>query len=250
MNTSKVPSSELNRLVTEHGVNQNLDDMYGVMTDIQNCYWKYIDEHDISDLYFKQFALEMFRYLPYLRQFTRLSIFMKLHRQFKQKKKQQPVSGAILVSTGKTHVLLVQSCSSKRWSFPSGKMEATDKDSFESCACREVYEETSFRIDDLLQPSDYIDVASKTEATTRLYMIYNVSMSETFKPCLKGEIKQCQWFEIAKLHDTISENRIQFSIVDSILKKSDFSALLPALPQLPTLPRHHDATPKEITVDG
>lgn len=220
MDRSVVPESELSKLVSLYGVNKNLDDMYGIMSDIQTCYWKYIDEHNIADLFFKQFAMEMFRFLPYLRQFTKISIFMKLHREFVRAKKRMPVSGAILLSKDDKCVLLVQSYRTEHWSFPRGKIEAQDVGSFEHCALREVYEETSIKIDKLLVPDDFIELMVN-QAVTHLFVIRDVSMTPC-EPRMKNEIKQCKWFEIANLRETLNDNQ-SFSVIDSFLRKLGLS---------------------------
>lgn len=218
MNISVVPIVELKRLVAENGVSENLDNMYIVMSDIQTCYWKYIDEHKITDLYFKQFALEMFKFLPFLRHLTRIGTFMRVFRDFIREKKRAAVCGGILISRDRKNVLLVQSCRTRQWSFPKGKIEVRDNGDMKKCACREVFEETSFALD-LESLDDYIEL-TVINAMTRMYIVLDVPMDDAvYRPQSEQEILQCKWFNIAELMRSLEEKNPDFSMIRPFYEK-------------------------------
>eukprot|EP00058_Branchiostoma_floridae_P010446 XP_002595934.1 hypothetical protein BRAFLDRAFT_98536 [Branchiostoma floridae] len=94
-------------------------------------------------------------------------------------------------------VLLVQGYLAKAsWGFPKGKVNKDEPE--DTCAIREVLEETSFDITPLLDPEAYIE-HRMNEQLVRLYIVAGVSMETDFKPKTRKEIKCLKWFRVEDL---------------------------------------------------
>lgn len=168
---------------------------------IELAYWYYLDfyvnndNNKLRSCNFKEFAAHVFQHLPFLQgQAGRLNEILDEWREYKQS---VPTYGAILLSEGNSHVLLVQSYWAKSsWGFPKGKVNEDEDPAH--CAIREVYEETGFDISSYINPEHYLE-AVINEQLVRLYVITGISRDTTFRPRTRYEIKACQWFPIADL---------------------------------------------------
>lgn len=198
------------------------------MSTIQKSHWCCLDDY-LYTITFKSYAFQMFNHLPNLKSYTTYRKFGRIYKDFIIYTRFRPSAGAIIISKDKEHILLVKSYKSGLWSFPKGKVEDVDynsngiggdddgsdsdgsNDTFNtrddplvSCACREVYEETSLDITNLINPKDYCELLSAPMPgkISRLYWIENVSKSGT-QPFLKtntrGEIADIKWINVETL---------------------------------------------------
>ena len=117
--------------------------------------------------------------------------------EWKEYKQTVPTYGAILLSEGMTHVLLVQSYFAKSsWGFPKGKVNEEEDPAH--CAIREVLEETGFDITNYISPDEWLE-STINDQLVRLYIIKNIPLITKFRPKTRYEIKACEWFPVADL---------------------------------------------------
>ena len=120
-----------------------------------------------------------------------------VRRRWKSYKRNVPTYGAILLDSNLEYVLLVQGYWVKAsWGFPKGKVN--ESESAESCAAREVLEETGFDISAMIDKCHFAET-HMNEQLTRLYFVRDVPMSAKFQPRTRGEIKNVQWFHVNDL---------------------------------------------------
>ncbi|XP_066258092.1 m7GpppN-mRNA hydrolase [Euwallacea similis] len=167
---------------------------------IELAHWFYLDFYVGNDDRCKtcsiyEFAAHVFQHIPSLKsEIPRLGEILCEWREYKQN---VPTYGAIILSEGLTHVLLVQSYWAKAsWGFPKGKVNEDEDPAH--CAIREVYEETGFDITAYLNQDEYFESVINDQLA-RLYIIKNVPKSTEFKPRTRCEIKACSWFAISDL---------------------------------------------------
>ena len=137
----------------------------------------------------KAFAIALYQHCPEIFPFPKASSsFEQEFSKFLKYKSSIPVVGAVLLDEAKEQVLLVQGYHAKSnvWTFPKGKINQHEK--YEDCARREVYEETSFEVGDLLVPEHYIELVNENQLV-RLYIIQNVPVNSKFFPRTRKEIK-------------------------------------------------------------
>lgn len=95
--------------------------------------------------------------------------------EWRHYKQAVPTYGAILLSEGLTHVLLVQSYFAKSsWGFPKGKVNQEEDPTH--CAIREVLEETGFDIASLIDANNYLESVIHDQLV-RLYIVTGKNMS-------------------------------------------------------------------------
>ena len=109
----------------------------------------------------------MFRHIPFLRKHeSSVHVILEEWRQYKIS---VPTYGAIILNEDLTQVLLVQSYWNKNsWGFPKGKVNEDELP--DHCAIREVLEETSYSIADIIDPEQYSE-CTVNEQLIRLYFI-------------------------------------------------------------------------------
>ncbi|XP_050537158.1 m7GpppN-mRNA hydrolase [Daktulosphaira vitifoliae] len=166
---------------------------------IELAHWFYLDfycgEHNLKPYGINQFALHMFRHIPFLR--SRESQVLDVLKEWREYKRSVPTFGAILLNEDMTQVLLVQSFWTKTsWGFPKGKVNQ-DEDPL-NCAVREVYEEIGFDIGNMIKKDDYIETVLNDQIN-RLYIVPGVSMQTKFIPQTRNEIGSISWFPLDKL---------------------------------------------------
>lgn len=133
------------------------------------------------------------------------SKFELMWQEFRTYKDSIPSFGAALLSKNLDKVVLVRAYNGNSWGFPKGKVNEGE-DSFE-CACREVYEETSFDIkkhleelnNDFDKENDWLEFYTKKGKKIKLAVIPDVSEKVDFKPNVRKEISEIKWFPIDKL---------------------------------------------------
>lgn len=195
---------------------------------IELAHWFYIDfycdEHNLKPYGINQFALHMFRHIPFLR--SRESQVLDVLKEWREYKRSVPTYGAILLNEDMTQVLLVQSYWTKTsWGFPKGKVNQ-DEDPL-NCAIREVYEEIGFDISGTIIKDDYIETVLNDQIN-RLYIVPGVSMKTKFSPQTRNEIGSIEWFALDKL----PSNRRDHLVAKSLNQKHSFYMVLPFIRQL------------------
>lgn len=115
-----------------------------------------------------------------------------------------PSIGAALLSKDFKKILLVQAYRGKSWGFPRGKIN--EGESYFDCACREVYEETSFDIKKHIETvelniteNDWLSHKTKKGKLVRILVIPEVPIEFNFVPIVRKEIGAVKWFDINKL---------------------------------------------------
>lgn len=196
---------------------------------IELAHWFYIDfycdEHNLKPYSINQFALHMFRHIPFLR--NQESQVLEVLKEWREYKKSVPTYGAILLNEDMTQVLLVQSYWTKTsWGFPKGKVNQ-DEDPL-NCAVREVYEEIGYDINSTINKDDYIETVLNDQIN-RLYIVPGVSMKTKFSPQTRNEIGSIEWFMLDKLP---SNRRDHLAMKSLNNQKHSFYMILPFIRQL------------------
>ncbi|KAK9878947.1 hypothetical protein WA026_003768 [Henosepilachna vigintioctopunctata] len=167
---------------------------------IEMAHWFYLDFYVSNDSKLKSctiydFAAHVFQHIPSLQR--EIHKLPEILAEWKKYKQTVPTYGAILLSEGLTHVLLVKSYWAKAsWGFPKGKVNEEEDPAH--CAIREVLEETGFDITSRLDPDDWVESVINDQLV-RLYIIKNIPMSTKFQPKTRCEIKSCDWFDVNNL---------------------------------------------------
>lgn len=94
----------------------------------------------------------------------------------------------------------------------------------QSCAIREVFEETSFDISKTINEEDWIK--QTTHKVKRLYIKKNVSVFFPMKPRNENEILSCEWFNINHLTTETANKKKGINI-----RSKEFILFLPFLKQ-------------------
>lgn len=186
---------------------------------IELAHWYYLDFYVNGDANttsklkgcsYREFAAHVFQHLPFLQgYFPRLNEVLDEWREYKLS---VPTYGAIMLSEGNTHVLLVQSYWAKAsWGFPKGKVNQEEEPL--RCAIREVHEETGFDISNYTDPECYFEQFIRDQKV-RLYIVQNIPRTTKFEPKTRCEIKACEWFAINDLpnHKKDETPRIKLGI--------------------------------------
>ncbi|XP_068910232.1 m7GpppN-mRNA hydrolase [Tenebrio molitor] len=167
---------------------------------IELAHWFYLDFYVTSESKLKacsiyEFAAHVFQHIPSLQKEQHK--LNQILAEWKEYKQTVPTYGAILLSEGMTHVLLVQSYFAKSsWGFPKGKVNEEEDPAH--CAIREVLEETGFDITSYVSPDEWLE-STINDQLVRLYVIKNIPMKTKFQPKTRYEIKACEWFPVADL---------------------------------------------------
>ncbi|KAK9497696.1 hypothetical protein O3M35_004371 [Rhynocoris fuscipes] len=203
----EIPTDILDDLCSRFIINvpeEERKDLIRLCFQIELAHWFYLDFYFRNKLKdkkccgFREFAHQIFNHIPYLHPY--LSNVERIIDEWKGYKLSVPTFGAILLDENMSHVLLVQSYYSKSsWGFPKGKINKDEPPC--QCAIREVYEETGFNIENLIDPKEYIE-AQVNEQLVRLYIVAGVSRAEIFAPKTRNEIRAVNWFPVTELPAT------------------------------------------------
>ena len=107
-----------------------------------------------------------------------------------------PTCGAVIFDQRVTKILLVQSGFGRNWGFPKGKIEHGERS--ETCAAREVKEETGLHIRDLINSYKYFYFEESNHFCT-LYIVSGVNENVALRADCSEEISDIKWFDIGAL---------------------------------------------------
>lgn len=125
-----------------------------------------------------------------------------------------PRSGAVLFDESREKCLMVQSHKSGVWSFPSGKLEAGEREV--DCATREVWEEINLDISPCIDETQYVSAGSADSGgTVKLFIIGSLPAGLAgCKPNVKKEVAKIAWIPTRKLpgwaHDDLGDSKLKF----------------------------------------
>ena len=182
------------------------DDPIRICFQIEIAFWFYIDFFcenlaHLPRLKLKKFAYIMFTYIPRLRRF--LDVFEQVITNWIDYKFSIPCSGAVLLDKSLEYVLLVQGFGSRNWSFPKGKVNHDE--TLVNCAIREVLEETGYDCTDKISDIAYLE-RKIFESACRLFIVTDVEMDFNFRPHVRNEIRNIQWFLVSDLPMKVQKN--------------------------------------------
>ncbi len=86
--------------------------------------------------------------------------------------------------------------STASYSFPKGKINRDE--SQDSCAVREVYEETGFNVSPFLRPKEYVERTMRDQKV-RLYIVHGIAEDTVFETKTRKEIGEIKWFPLQDL---------------------------------------------------
>lgn len=110
---------------------------------------------------------------------------------------QIPRCGGILLNTAKTHVLLVKHYQGRSWFFPMGKVNRHE--SYETCARREVEEETGYTGPHLDPCIEVFRDPHNQHRPLKLFVFPQVPMKFPFQPQTRNEIEACTWVKLTHI---------------------------------------------------
>ena len=119
-----------------------------------------------------------------------------LYQRWRDYKSSIPTCGAVIFDRRLTKILLVQSGSSENWGFPKGKREQGERS--ETCAAREVMEETGLDISGLINSYKYFYFEESNHFCT-LYIVSGVDENAALRADCFEEISDIKWFSIETL---------------------------------------------------
>ncbi|EKX71993.1 conserved hypothetical protein [Theileria equi strain WA] len=176
---------------------------------LQEAYWWYCDKwcakhDDLPKMTLAQFIHLVCNDCPIIKPYVPQDDLPGLLSSWKVYSRGIPVRGAIILSRDLKRVLLVQSCNSKKWSFPRGKVDQDEDDM--TCAAREVMEETGLSVGNCMHNSVYVqntrnDGTNLPDASVdvKLYIVPCFDDSLKVCPVSKYEISGHAWIELDKL---------------------------------------------------
>ncbi|XP_078689771.1 m7GpppN-mRNA hydrolase-like isoform X2 [Branchiostoma floridae x Branchiostoma belcheri] len=203
MSTVAIPTDVLDDLCSRFIINipsEERDDLIRVCFQIELAHWFYLDffrqeRPELPSCGMRDFSSIIFKHCPFLNE--HVDTVDKIMAEWRSYKMSVPTYGGILLDESLENVLLVQGYLAKAsWGFPKGKVNKDEPE--DTCAIREVLEETSFDITPLLDPEAYIE-HRMNEQLVRLYIVAGVSMETDFKPKTRKEIKCLKWFRVEDL---------------------------------------------------
>ncbi|RZC76937.1 hypothetical protein C5167_001141 [Papaver somniferum] len=170
---------------------EDLESFERILFLVEQAHWFYEDNSVEQNPSLKSLSL---------REFTSLN---DIYKDFTSYKVRVPVTGAIILDESFERCLLVKGWKiGASWSFPRGKKNKDEEDN--TCAVREVLEETGFDISKLLKVDEYIEVTIG-EQRVRLYIIAGVKDDTVFAPQTKKEISEISWHRISDLQQAGNE---------------------------------------------
>ncbi|GAB6032428.1 mRNA-decapping enzyme subunit 2 [Chamberlinius hualienensis] len=180
-----------------------LDDLSRLCFQIELAHWFYLDFYCPENAFLRQcpmrdFAKIIFNHIPSIKEHSDNVDYILA--QWREYKMAVPTYGAIMFDQAMENVLLVQSYFAKAsWGFPKGKVNEGEEP--HRCAVREVFEETGFNIEKLINPNEYLEHHIGSQLI-RLYLVTDVPRDYDFKPKTRNEIKGFKWFPVCSLPST------------------------------------------------
>jgi len=205
----KVPLSILDELAARFLLcvpQEERDDLMRICFQLELAHWFFIDFYvpknpHLSEGTIQEFGAHLFNHVPYLKKHA--NDIEDILQEWQIYKKSIPVNGAILLNKQMNKILLVKGFGSKAtWTFPKGKLNENEE--YDTCAAREVFEETGFDISALMDKEVYLERVVNSQ-TVRLYLVGGVDENFPFKPRSRGEISEIRWWDVTELPSSLSD---------------------------------------------
>ncbi|QDZ20099.1 subunit 2 of mRNA decapping complex [Chloropicon primus] len=167
---------------------------------VEQAHWFYEDhirrENTKLETYkLKSFAKTLFSECSVLKPYKEQ--VDEIMSQFNAYKSLVPVMGGIILDKEMEHCLLLRGIkSSGTWGFPKGKLDQNEEDIH--CAAREVLEETSLDISDMVSEENSIEINVKNQRR-KMYIVSGVDRNTLFAPKMRGEVGKYAWMPISGL---------------------------------------------------
>ena len=205
----KVPLSILDELAARFLLCVPLeerDDLMRICFQLELAHWFFIDFYvpknpHLSEGTIQELGAHLFNHVPYLQNYV--NDIGDILQEWQVYKKSIPVNGAILLNKQMNKILLVKGFGSKAtWTFPKGKLNENEE--YDTCAAREVFEETGFDITALMDKDIYLERVVNNQ-TVRLYLVPGVDEHFPFKPRSRGEISEIKWWDVTELPSSLGD---------------------------------------------
>jgi len=179
---------------------EELSSIERICFQIEQAHWFYEDFLRESNTSLPSYSLKTFSHL-FFQHCPLLHAWKDSHAQayehFLTYKFRVPVCGAIMLNPSLDKCLLVKGWTAKSgWGFPRGKINKDEPD--ETCAVREVFEETGFDAAGLLSPQDFVEKTIR-EQRVKLFVVPGVDERTSFIPQTRKEISKVEWHLISSL---------------------------------------------------
>ncbi|EAN30785.1 Dcp2 box A domain protein [Theileria parva strain Muguga] len=170
---------------------------------LQETYWWYCDKWrdrnpSLPSFTFSEFIQFICVDCPILQRFVSKNDLKTMITNWRQYKKKIPVRGGIIFNVLCDKVLLVQSYSSKNWSFPRGKIDEAEND--RACAVREINEETGLDVNSNINDDVYLELI-EDDLNLKLFLIPGIDENQALKQTSSYEISKFKWFPIKQLEN-------------------------------------------------
>ncbi|KAH8835247.1 Dcp2, box A domain-containing protein [Flagelloscypha sp. PMI_526] len=167
---------------------------------IEQAHWFYEDFVREENPHLKSYSLKEFT-ATLIKQSDILAHFadnpLALYETFLQYKSRVPVCGAIMLNDKWDSCILVRGYSKGAgWGFPKGKIN--EGEAPETCAVREVLEETGYNMQGQIDVRDRLQKNMKGQSIT-LFIVPNVPSHFEFQTRTRKEIGEIRWFKLVDL---------------------------------------------------
>ncbi|GFE52997.1 NUDIX family protein [Babesia ovis] len=175
---------------------------------LRDAYWWYCDKWvvrhplDLCPMKFGQFLSLVCQDCALLRSFVSPEEEKELLNSWQQYNRSIPLRGGILINETCDKVLMVQSYTSKHWTFPRGKIDEEELDT--ACAAREIMEEIGMDVSGLIHPDAYIECQIEGRSI-KLFFIPGVSENANLQPKTDYEIRSIKWVSFKLLNDVVNK---------------------------------------------
>ncbi|ODV80280.1 DCP2-domain-containing protein, partial [Suhomyces tanzawaensis NRRL Y-17324] len=191
--------------------NEDLLSIERVFFQVEEAQWFYTDfvkqlNPSLPGMKMKSFAPKFLEKCPLIWKWGNPSDAIQ---RFGKYKSMIPVRGVALFNKDLSKVVLVQGTELNTWSFPRGKISKDESDI--DCAAREVYEETGFDANGMIDENDVIERTIKGK-NYKIYLVKNVPEDYNFQPVARNEISKIEWFDIKALQKKNRSNPNHFFI--------------------------------------
>lgn len=184
---------------------EDLESFERILFLVEYAHWFYEDNSveknpSLKSFTLKEFTSLMFNSCDVLRPYV--AHIDDIFKDFTSYKVRVPVTGAIILDESYERCLLVKGWKGTSWSFPRGKKSKDEED--DTCAVREVLEESGFDVSKILNKEEYIEKIFGQQRV-RLYIVAGVKDDTSFAPRTKKEISEIAWHRLDELQPAVDD---------------------------------------------